>query len=170
MPKLTTRQILILGAMLLAILYGAYDLFFSAPNKPAVVATVKTGADLNAFIGDIAATLTKDPPSQVVAYTINRAEMEWLRDPFYEPKSNREEIFAKEIARIQEASAAVKGQLSYTGYVDMGHKKIAVVNGNECVVGDGLGIGGYMLNSIYPDKIIIYNKETRMMLDIPLQE
>jgi hypothetical protein len=94
MGKLNTRQILILGVMLLAILYGAYEFFFTAPKKPAVVAAAKTAADLNASIGDITATLAKDAPSPVVAYTIKRADAEWPSDPFYEPKNDREEVVA----------------------------------------------------------------------------
>jgi hypothetical protein len=170
MAKLNSRQIIILGAMLLAILYGANELLFTAPKKPASVATAKTAADLNASIVDITATLTKDAPSPVVAYTIKRAETGWLSDPFYEPKNDREEVVAKEAAQVQAAFTALKGRLNYTGYVDIGHKKIAVVNGNEYSVGEAMDVGGYVLNGIYPAKIIIYNKETGLTFDIPLKE
>jgi hypothetical protein len=169
MPKLTKRQILVLGVMLLAILYGAYELFFTVQKKQAAV-TAKTATDLNAFIGNITATLTKEAPSPVVAYTIKRLEADWLRDPFYEPRNDREEAVAKEAAQTQALSASAKSQLNYTGYVDMGHKKIAVVNGNEYIVGEDLDVGGFILNDIYPVKIIIYNKENRMTLEIPLKE
>jgi hypothetical protein len=170
MPKLTTRQLLILGVMLLAILYGAYDFFFTAQKKSAV-ATEKTATDLSAFLGNITATLTKDVPSPVVAYTVTRMEAEWPRDPFYEPRNDRdEEAVAKERARVEAEAAAVIGQLNYTGYVDMGQKKIAVVNGNEYVVGEALNVGGFVLSDIYPAKIIISNKQTGMTLEIPLQE
>lgn len=154
--------------MLLAILYGAYD-FFSAAPKQAVV-TAKTGADLQGLIGNITATLTKDAPSPVIAYTIKQMEAGWPRDPFYEPKHDREEAAAKEAAQAQALSAAAKSQLNYTGYVDMGHKKIAVINGNEYIVGEALDVGGFVLSDIYPGKIIIYNNEARMKLEIPLKE
>jgi hypothetical protein len=169
MPKLTTRQILILSVMLLAILYGAYEFFFAVPKKPTVV-TAKTEADLQAFIGNITATLTKDAPSPVVAHTIKQMEAEWLNDPFYEPKNDREETIAKEMAKVEALSADAKSRLSYTGYVDMGHKKIAVINGNEYIVGEALDVGGFVLHDIHPVKIIIFNKENRMTLEIPLKE
>jgi hypothetical protein len=169
MPNLTTRQIIILGVMLLAILYGAYEFLFTVPKRPDGV-TEKTATDLNALIGNITASMTKDTPSPLVTYRINRMEAEWLRDPFYEPPNNREEEIAKEMAKLQAEAAAVKGQLNYTGYVDMGHKKIAVVNGNEYTIGEALNVAGFVLNEIYPAKISISNKETRMTLEIPLQE
>jgi hypothetical protein len=169
MQKLTKRQILILGVMLLAILYGAYNWFFTASKKQAVV-TAKSATDLNAFIGSITATLTKDTPSPVIAYTIKRVEEEWLRDPFYEPSNDREEAAAKEAARVEALSAAAKSQLHYTGYVDTGRKKIAVINGNEYSIGETLDVGGFVLKNVDPVKIIITNKENRMTLEIPLKE
>lgn len=173
MRKLNKRQILILGVMLAAVLYGAYEFFSTGRKGPAVVDTAKKAADLNTFIGDITVALTKDTPSPVDAYMIKRAEAEWLRDPFYEPKNDREDAIAKEAAHAQQVEAALtalKGKLNYTGYVALGHKIIAIVNGNEYVVGEPLDVGGYVLNRIYPDKIVIYNKVTRLTIDIPLQE
>lgn len=173
MRKLNKRQILILVVMLLAVLYGAYEFFSTGRKGQVVVDTAKKAADLNAFIGDITVSLTKDTPSPVDAYMIKRAEAAWLRDPFYEPKNNREDAIAKEAAQAQQveaAATALKGQLKYTGYVDMGRKKIAIVNGSEYAAEDALDVDGYVLNGIYPTKIVIYNKVTRLTIDIPLQE
>ena len=173
MRKLNKRQILILCVTLLAVLYGAYEFFSTGRKGPAVVDTAKKAADLNTFIGDITVALTKDTPSPVDAYMIKRAEAEWLRDPFYEPKNDREDAIAKEVAQAQQVAAAataMKGQLKYTGYVDMGHKRIAILNGSEYAVGDALDVDGYVLNGIHPTKIVIYNKVTRLTIDIPLQE
>jgi len=173
MRKLNKRQILILVVMLLAVLYGAYEFFSTGRKGQAVVDTAKKAADLNAFIGDITVSLTKDTPSPVDAYMIKRAEAAWLRDPFYEPKNNREDAIEREAAHAQQVEAeakAIKDQLKYTGYVDMGRNKVAIVNGNEYVTGEALDVGGYVLNGIYPTKIVIYNKMTRLTIDIPLQE
>jgi hypothetical protein len=173
MRKLNKRQILILVVMLLAVLYGAYEFFSIGRKSQAIADTAKKAADLNTFIGDITVALTKDTPLPGDAYMIKRAEAVWPRDPFYEPKNDREEALAKEAAHAQQVEAAetaLKGQLKYTGYVDMGHKKIAIVNGNEYVTGDALDVEGYALNGIYPTKIVIYNKVTRLTIDIPFQE
>jgi hypothetical protein len=173
MRKLDKRQILILGVMLLAVLYGAYEFFSSGRKGQTVVDTAKKAADMNAFIGDITVALTKDTPSPVDAYMIKRAEAEWLRDPFYEPKDKREEAIEKAAVQAQQVEAevaALKSRLHYTGYLDTRSKKIAIVNGNEYVTGDTLDVEGYALNGIYPTKIVIYNKVTRLTIDIPFQE
>jgi Tfp pilus assembly protein PilP len=90
MRKLNKKQILILVVMLLAVLYGAYAFFSTGRKGQAVVDTAKKAADLNAFIGDITVALTKDTPSPVDAYMIQKAEAAWLRDPFYERKIDKE--------------------------------------------------------------------------------
>jgi hypothetical protein len=152
MRKLDKRQILILGVMLLAVLYGAYEFFSSGRKGQTVVDTAKKAAD---------------------AYMIKRAEAEWLRDPFYEPKDKREEAIEKAAVQAQQVEAevaALKSRLHYTGYLDTRSKKIAIVNGNEYVTGDTLDVEGYALNGIYPTKIVIYNKVTRLTIDIPFQE
>src|SRR3990172_7639792 len=99
MPKLATRQLIILGIMLLAILYGAYELFSTGRKKPAVFDTAKTAVDLNTFISEITLAMTSEAPSPVDAYMIKRAETEWLRDPFYERKNDRGWALAKEAAQ-----------------------------------------------------------------------
>jgi hypothetical protein len=173
MPKLNKRQILILGVMLLAVLYGAYELFSTGRKGQAVVDTAKKATDLNAFIGDITLALTTEASLPVDAHMIKRAEAEWLRDPFYEPEDKREEAIEKAAAHAQQveaATTALKGRLHYTGYLDTRSKKIAIVNGNEYVTGEALDVGDYVLNGIYPNKIVIYNKVTRLTIDIPLQE
>lgn len=170
MPKLTTKQIILLGVTLLAVLYGAYDFLFTGRKSPVTANTANI--DMGTFISEMTVTLAKDTPSPVDAQMIKRAETSWPRDPFYERKSYRQLTAADEPppAVVAATLSAEKGKFSYTGYVDMGRKKIAILNGSEYAVGDALDVSGYVLNDIYPDRIVIYHKETRRTLEIPLQE
>jgi hypothetical protein len=172
MPKLTTRQILLLGVTLLAVLYGAYDLLFTGRKSPVAANTAKQAVDMGTFISEITVTLAKDTPSPVDARMIKRAETPWPRDPFYEQNSYRQLTAADEPppAVVAAAVSAEKSKFNYTGYVDTGRKKIAILNGSEYAMGDALAVVGYVVNGIYPDRIVIYHKETRRMLEIPLQE
>ena len=172
MPKLNKRQIIILGVMLLAVLYGAYN-FFDGGRKGRAVDTSKKAADLNAFMGVITSAMAEEDSLPVDAHIIKRAETEWPRDPFYEPIDKREEAIEKAAAHAQQVESvttAMRGQLNYTGYLDTGSKKIAIVNGNEYVAGDPLDVEGYVVNGIYPGKIVIYNKTAQLTIEIPLKE
>jgi hypothetical protein len=106
---------------------------------------------------------------------IKNAETPWRHDPFFERSSYREWLIPKEPVPVSTAggaspSPAQKGQFNYTGYVDMGNKKVAIINGSEHAVGDALDVEGFVLNGIYPSRILIYNKETKRTLDVSLQE
>jgi hypothetical protein len=127
---------------------------------------------MGTFISEITVTLAKDTPAPVDARMIKRAETPWPRDPFYEQNSYRQLTAADEPppAVVAAAVSAEKSKFNYTGYVDTGRKKIAILNGSEYAMGDALAVVGYVVNGIYPDRIVIYHKETRRMLEIPLQE
>ena len=169
MKKLTTRQIVILAVMLLAVLYAAYDFLSKGRKGTAAVETGKKAEELGVLVKDITATLTKDAPSPAAAHMIKQAETPWLRDPFYEKIEAREASVTREMAQAS-ALAAVKGKILYTGYLDTGRKKIAIINGNEYVAGDTLDVDGYVLKNIDPTRITLYNKITNLTIEIPLQD
>jgi hypothetical protein len=174
MQKLTTRQIIILGIALLAALYGAYDLFVaSAEKKVPSTATEGAARNVTALVTDITAALSKDAPKPAEAHTIKRAEAPWARDPFFDRKGLHELTATEKpvpAAAGAAAAPAVKPPFSYTGYVDMGRRKIAIINGNEYAAGDSLDVEGYVLSVIDPNRITVYNKETRRTIEVPLQE
>ena len=173
MGKLNRRQIVILGIMLLAVFYGGYDFFSTGRKSHTVVDQTRKTTDLNALMGDITSALTTEASSPVEAYMIKRAEAAWPRDLFYEPINKHEEALEKAAAHAQQVEAetsSIKGQLSYTGYLDTGSRKIAIVNGYEYVAGDSLDVEGYVLKGIYPGKIVIFNKINQLSIEIPLKE
>jgi len=170
MPKLTTRQIIILGVTVIAVLYGGYDFFFAKSKKAAVVDTGKKIEELNLFITEMTVALGKDTPSPVDAHMIRRAEAGWARDPFYNRKTENTWAAAREPAQAGGTAAVPKSPFSYTGYVEAGRKTIAVINGHEYGAGDALEVEGYVVKAIHPARVTIYNKETRRTTDIPLQE
>ncbi|MFH1080785.1 MAG: hypothetical protein V1766_11115 [Pseudomonadota bacterium] len=164
MPKLTLRQIIILGAAVIAALYGGYDFFFAKSKKAVAVDTGKKIEELNQFMAEITVALGKDTPLPVDAHIIKRAEAGWARNPFYDRKTETA------WAAVRGTAAAPKSPFSYTGYVEAGMKKIAVINGHEYVAGNALDVEGYVLKAIYPARVRIYNRESRRTTDIPLQE
>lgn len=170
MPKLATRQIIIIGVAILAVLYGGYDFFLAKSKKTAGVDTGKKTEELTTFVTEMTVALGKDTPSQVDAHTIRQAETGWRRDPFYDRQTEKAWAAARDSAQTGGMTAGAKGLFSYTGYVQAGRKTIAVINGHEYGAGDALDVGGYVLKAIHPTRVTVYNRETRRTTDIPLQE
>jgi hypothetical protein len=101
-------------------------------------------------------------------YIIARAEANWKKNPFWDRSSNA----YKEWASIQRAASGSDpaAKIIYSGYVDAGRMKIAILNGLEYRVGDQLEMEGYVLKYATPSKVLIVNKNTGNEVEIPIQE
>jgi len=168
MPKLTRQQTIILSIMVVVVLYGLYD-FIIVPKTKSVSSDVgKKPAELEAFVADITAKMSKGFLSSNDAYTINSAETEWIRDPFYEKKSFRDWRRIKDPKAGKDAGS--DPGFNYSGYLSIGNKKMAIINGVEYESGDHLEIEGYVVEKIYPDRVVIINIKSRSEFEVSLQE
>ena len=60
------------------------------------------------------------------------------------------------ITKVAEASRA---GLSYTGFMEMGDKKFAIIDGLEYTAGDELVQGGFKVRSITPRQVVIVSTD-----------
>ena len=154
--------------MAVAILYGIYDFYIAPGTKSASINSEKKTAELEAFMADITAKMTKKSLSAADLYVIERAETEWQRDPFYEKKSFRDWKMLKE-PKADKDSKTEPG-FNYSGYLKFDKKEMAIVNGIEYESGNNLETEGYVLEKIYPDRVVIVNKKSRSRIEAHLQE
>lgn len=168
MPKLTRQQIIIISIMVVAILYGAYNFFIVPGTKSVSFDAGKKPAELAAFAADVTANMTKESLSAADTYTINSAETAWKRDPFYEKKSFSDWKMFKE-PKTGKDSKEEPG-FNYSGYLKFDKKEMVIINGVEYESGNHLETEGYVLEKIYPDRVVIVNKKSRSRVEVPLQE
>ena len=169
MPKLTRQQIIILSIMSLVILFAIYDLFVASRSKSEPIDIGKKTSELEAFLTDITSRLPKGSLPAADAYVLRRAETEWAHDPFYERKSFRGWEKRREQAKTG-GGVAQRVSFSYSGYLKVRDKNLAIINGVEYEAGDRLEIEGYVLKRIYPGKVVIVNEKSGAKFDVPLQE
>lgn len=168
MPKLTTRQIIILSVMVVAIAYAAYDFFIAPRAKRDMIDVGEKSARLDTFINEVTTYIPKGSRSASDVYLASRAEAQWRHDPFYERKLYREWVKVKEPAKA--GGGAQKINFNYSGYVNIKDKKMAIINGVEYETGDPLEIEGYVLKRIYQNKITIENVKSGSKFEVLLQE
>ncbi len=169
MPSLSKQQIIILLAMVLTIVYGAYTLFPLFSRKIVSGITGKKDESLKTFITNLNSGLIKSNPSITGAYIINRAETEWGRDPFIfkgVKGVTKTRIFTGGTGK----KVVVSGQFNYTGYVETGNKKMAIINGFEYGAGDSMEKAGFILEDIFPNRVIIRNEKSSATIDVPLKK
>jgi hypothetical protein len=164
---MTNREKIIVGLMLVVVVYGVYTLFFSAPQKAATLK--KSGANelttLNAFITKVAEK-TKTGFSEKQAYILKKAQAAWKQDPFVQ-------IQPKKTQGQQDAGKPVvlKSDILYSGFLQMGDKRLAIINGMEYEAGDKLEPGGYIIRSILPNHVVIAppGREKKTLI-LPMEE
>ena len=162
MKKLNKRQIIILAIAALFVLYAAYEFLIAGPAAKKAKVEAKP-VEIEEFVNTVRNDLFKDKLVAVDAYVASKAEVDWGKSPFWERASYRE--FAG-----RDTGNGIAEKIIYSGFVDTGRKKLAIINGWEYEAGESLEIEGYVLKSVNPSRVLILNRNTGSELFVPLQE
>lgn len=170
MAKMDKRQTIILVAMGIAVLYAAIDFLTPKPN-PSTPGMAQKSAELVTFVADLTSGLGQDRTKNLSTLIFSRAEKEWTQDPFLDAKSLKAWSAAKEPAKKGLAGAAApKIEFVYSGYIETGRKRMAIINGIEYREGENLDVKGYVLTSVSPTGVVIVNREIGATVNVPLLE
>ena len=153
--------------MTLAVIYGGYTVFFAAPRE---VKASSDGKDndletLSLFISKIA-DKTKNGLSSAQVYALQKAKADWKQDPMMaiKPKLTQEEIAAGQ-------PLVLKAPILYTGFLQMGEKRLAILNGVEHEIGDRLEPDGLIVRNISPNHVVIGSPDIESKkLILPMEE
>jgi hypothetical protein len=143
------REKIILAVMGVALLGAAYILLSDRSSPQTNVVTEQNLASVKAFSAQLTEDLKKDILTGPDRYVLERAEAEWASDPFLAKKLS---------SAVETAGGAVGGEpanFAYSGYLEAGRKRLAIINGMEYQVGEQLEPGGYIVLSIDPERVIL---------------
>jgi hypothetical protein len=156
---MSKREKIIIGVMVFSILFAlVYFLTPAITGQGEKPEDQYTGSEK--IIQEIATELKKVAASPNENYIIAKAEAAWTKDPFYK--------------KVQ--PAPIKGptgapDIVYSGFVDMGQKKFAVINGSTYQVGDKLDFGSsFYLRSVEPSRVVIVDKQNQRNVVIKLRD
>jgi hypothetical protein len=167
MGNLKKRELIILGVMGIALLFGAYTFFAASGTKQKKTNPAALADDMAALLGNLnAGKSTAGGPSDAI---FAMAQKEWARDPFRESSAYKKRIRPKRRA-IEKPEAGKKTEFVYTGYLEVGGKRMAIVNDIERHEGEPLEIRGHLLKSADDRKIIILNTATGVEQSVVLQD
>lgn len=162
---MSNREKIIVVLMVLSVVYGGYIMFFESPKQ---ANTFSAGGDreleaLNTFITKIA-DKAKSGASKEQAYTLNKAQTAWKQDPLVE-------LEAKIVEVDTGPQPVLDARVQYTGFLQMGDARLAIINGMEYEAGDRLEPGGFIIRSILPNHVVVAppgkNKKTMIL---PMEE
>ncbi|ADH87050.1 general secretion pathway protein GspB [Desulfurivibrio alkaliphilus] len=148
----TTREKIIVGLMGLAVLYFVYDFFLVAePEPPAPTARHDAALIMAVELQRDLAAGKFEPPESALQAVAELQQTLWSADLFVSsdfllldelPKEPREHVVLEELRAAAE-------RLVYSGYLKMGDRRLAVINGKEYQRGDTV-VGDIRLQRIEP--------------------
>lgn len=151
--------------MVLAVIYGVYIMFFESSQK---TNNIIAGGDreleaLNTFITKVA-DKTKSGLSEKQAYVLNKAQTAWKQDPLVQVEANKADVDTG-------PEPVLDARVRYTGFLQMGDTRLAIINGMEYEAGDRLEPGGFIIRRISPEQVVVAppGKKKKTMI-LPMDE
>jgi len=149
---MSNREKGILVFMAIVVLYGIYSFFLASSPKLAAVNRGISIDDISKFIGEVNASLKEDS-TEKNTYVLVQARANWAQDPFLPARAR----VAKSDIVVETSPGASSEEVSYrySGYIKMGNRKLAIINGLEYELGDELKQGGKVLKEIGSMQVVI---------------
>jgi len=155
------------------VLWGAYDYFLAGSPDEETAADVapvveKTPDGASHFIADIVKKLPSRERTRRNRLIIERASREWPQDPF----------IPMEIPREEEPVTVAEGEtpplfapdITYSGFLQLGDRRLAVINGMEYEKNEIVEPGTYVLKTIFPDRVMIGTVSGRRTFTVLLED
>jgi hypothetical protein len=162
---MSKREKIIVFFAALSLVYGFYIFYIEAPSKKGAMGKSSKLESLNTFISHVA-ELTKESLSEIDSYIVEKAPKQWNKDPLLGSDSE----FHFKAENTEADLSDLKVNIKYAGYLKMGAKNLAILNGLEYEEGEELEKGGFIVRKIYPEKVIIIIKGKQKEIVIPLEE
>ena len=161
------REKIIIGVMALAILYGALEFFIFSPSRKAKMETDNKAQDINKFVAGLTQEMATKNISGIDRYVMERAETLWRQDLFLDVSWD---VLTAKKDPSPDVEVVEEVTFTYSGYMEMGRKRTAIISGMEYVPGDELLEGQYVVRAIYPNRVVLEKKEGKVEIVLPLVE
>lgn len=152
------REKIILGLAILAVLYMGIVFLFSGSGDN----SVKSETDEDSaeeFVMEVAQDVARYNLTETERTILEKAQIPWPQQPFITQtvQSTTEQSSAGGIIQ-----AAESREFSFTGFIEIGNKRLAIINGEEYETGDRLAQTGITVYGISPEQVLLMDAEGRM--------
>ena len=151
--------------MVVSVILGGYMMFFESPKKATTFSSAggRELEVLNTFITKVAEK-AQSGPSKEQAYILNKAQIAWKQDPLIQLEAKKADVDTG-------PEPVLDARVQYTGFLQMGDARLAIINGMEYEPGDRLEPGGFIIRRILPNHVVVAppgkNKKTMIL---PMEE
>jgi hypothetical protein len=118
------------------------------------------------FVADIVKRLPAKKNTLRNRLVMESAARKWVRDPFVPMEMRRE----KNAATAGAATPLFTPDVAYTGYLQFGNRRLAVINKMEYEQGEIIEPGEYILKEVFPDRVTLGSLAGNKSFTIMLEE
>lgn len=153
------RQGIILIAVVLAVIFGLYNFLIAPGKKHNAPDTQMQAKELQLFVAQTTEEVGRHLPLPFDTYIFSRAESKWEHNPFSWKAGFGNRGGTQEVSLF-----------TYTGFLELGNRRIAIINDVEYQAGERLEKEGFFVKKITPSSVLIKNKIENTEFEIPLFE
>jgi hypothetical protein len=152
---MSKREKIIVSVMAATVLMAGY-LYFR-PGITGSRSNIETLPDVSAgdFVQKVIQQFRDDTTLAKELYTIRSAEREWGKDPFMQSGVLVSDTVQQSVQDKAPAGVVSQLNLAYTGYIEVGAQRLAIINDMEYTSGDAIEGQGYYVRRIQPHQVVI---------------
>ncbi len=167
---MTRREKMIVSIMAATVLLGGYLYWGPVTTGDQPEVEKKSVDQALAFARSVAQTLKDDHALTVDLLTIRRAERKWDKDPFLKTDALLSDIPRRDAPDVAAVAAGTLPNLVYTGFLEVGTQRLAIINGIEYAPGEAIDAKGDYVRRIHPHQVEIGNQHTPGVIILKLMD
>ncbi len=163
------REKVLIALMIAAIGFGAFEIFFRPAFRTPVEDQKVGREEVMKLSATISQTVQEAELGEVERYFLKTAVSEWAGDPFYVWPEPLYTGTAPEEGPADRSGDPAESMV-YSGYLEMGRTRIAVINGIEYLAGEIIQGGDFLVSNITPERVTLRSKRNGQEFVIPHED
>ena len=157
--------------MCLTVVYGAYDLLGSRKSRSTAPASQANHVgELKKFVAEVSQKLKRGKLTADYQHMITQADEQWTKDPFLLSVAPLKKNLSERAALDKTLTPERRPEIIYTGYMQIGDTRLAILNGIEYERGESLMMSEYYVKEIRPTRVVIGKVNSRETIQLPIVE
>ncbi len=164
------REKIIVSIMAATVLLGGY-LYWGPVTIGGRQGVGKKSADQALEFARSAIQKLKDDDALAMELlTIRSAERKWEKDPFLKTDALLSDTPRRDVQDVAAVTAGTLPNLVYTGFLEVGTQRLAIINGIEYASGEAIDVKGDYVRRIHPHQVEIGNQHTPGVIILKLMD
>lgn len=162
---MSRREKVIIGLAIGAVVYAAFTFIF-APSSKKPLSGIPVEEVIQEFVMEVAQGLAKHDISETELMILQKIQTPWKSQPFMEGPMP---LSAGLIRKGKRSQSSDDITFQFTGYVEFGTKRLAIINDTEYEIGEKIEKSAFTLDKISLTQVELKNLENDTII-IPLME